>query len=61
MIPGAKGHVLHARMNHMTLGPAKREKVARIGRISNVFRLTRARSAEKAVGIMETGPNIIIS
>gem|GEM_PF-3108256 len=37
----------------MTLGPVKHEKVAWIGRISNVFRLAGARSAEKAVGIME--------
>ena len=29
----------------MTLGPAKHEKVARLGRISNVFRIAGARSA----------------
>ena len=37
----------------MTLGPVKHEKVAWTGRISNVFRLAGARSAKKAVGIME--------
>ena len=36
----------------MTLGPAKHEKVARIGRISNVFRIVGAQSAEQSVGIM---------
>ena len=45
MIPGAKGHTFHARMKRMTLGPAKHEKVARIGRISNVFRIAGAQSA----------------
>ena len=37
----------------MTLGPAKHEKVARIGGISNVFRIAGAQSAEQSVGIME--------
>ena len=36
----------------MTLGPAKHEKVARIGRISNVFRIVGAQSAKQSVGIM---------
>ena len=36
----------------MTLGPAKHEKGARIGRISNVFRIVGAQSAEQSVGIM---------
>ena len=36
----------------MTLGPAKHEKVARKGRISNVFRIAGAQSAEQSVGIM---------
>ena len=35
----------------MTLGPAKHEKVARTGRISNVFRIVGAQSAEQSVGI----------
>ncbi len=30
---------------HMTLGPAKHEEVARIGRILNVFRILSAQSA----------------
>ena len=30
--------------------PAKHEKVARLGRISNVLRIWRARSAEQSVG-----------
>ena len=38
----------------MTLGPAKHEKVARIGRISNVFRIAGAQSAEQSVGIVGT-------
>ena len=42
MIPGSKGHAVHA---SMTLGPVKHEKVARIGRISNVFRIAGAQSA----------------
>ena len=36
----------------MTLKPAKHEKEARIGRISNVFRIAGARSAEQSVGIV---------
>ena len=36
----------------MTLGPAKQTKVARIGRISYVFRIAGAQSAEQSVGIM---------
>ena len=36
----------------MALGPAKHEKVARTGRISNVFRIVEAQSAEQSVGIM---------
>ena len=35
----------------MSMGPAKHEKVARKGRISNVFRIAGARSAEQSVGI----------
>jgi len=35
----------------MMLGPAKHEKVARIGRISNVFRIVGAQSAEQSIGI----------
>ena len=35
----------------MTLGPIKHEKVARIGRISNVFRIAGAQSVEQSVGI----------
>jgi hypothetical protein len=35
----------------MTLEPIKHEKVARIGRISNVFRIAGAQSAEQSVGI----------
>lgn len=38
----------------MTLGPAKHEKVARIGRISNVFRIVGAQRAEQSVGIIGT-------
>lgn len=41
---------------NMTLGPAKHEKVAQLGRISNVFRLLRAQSAEKAVDIIKVVP-----
>jgi hypothetical protein len=37
MIPRSKGHVFHACMKNMTLGPTKHEKVARTGRISNVL------------------------
>ena len=37
--------------NWITLGPVKHEKVARLGRISNVFRILGARSAEKSVDI----------
>ena len=35
------------------MGPAKHEKVARIGRISNVFRIVGARSAEQSVDIIK--------
>ena len=38
----------------MTLGPAKHEKVARKGRISNVFRIAGAQSAKQSVGIRES-------
>ncbi len=41
-IPESKGHMLYACIQHMTLGPAKHEEVARIGRILNVFRILRA-------------------
>jgi len=44
MIPGSKGHAFHACMKKQMLGPAKHEKVARIGRISNVFRVVGAQS-----------------
>ena len=37
----------------MTLGPAKHEKEARTGRISNVLRISGARSAEKSVASLE--------
>ena len=37
----------------MTLGPAKHEKEARTGRISNVLRISGARSAEKSVASRE--------
>ena len=52
MIQGSEGHIFHACMKNMTLGPAKHEKAARKGRISNVFRIAGARSAEQSVGIM---------
>ena len=39
MIPGAKGHIFMLAWKNMTLGPAKHEKVARLGRISNVLGL----------------------
>ena len=52
MIPGSKGHTFHASMKSTTLEPVKHEKVARIGRISNVFRIVGAQSAEQSVGIM---------
>ena len=57
MIPGPKGHVFHACMKSRTLGPAKHEKVDRSGRISNVFRITRARSVEQSVGIWGQKPS----
>lgn len=48
----------------MTLGPIKHEKVARIGRISNVFRSAGAQGAEQFVGIIGVkipfDPNIIL-
>ena len=36
-IPGSKGRAFHVCMKSMTLGPAKHEKVARTGRISECF------------------------
>ena len=48
MIPGSKGYMFYARV----MGPAKHEKVARIGRISHVFRIARVPSVEQSVGIM---------
>ena len=51
MIQGSEGHIFHACMKNMTLGPAKHEKAARKGRISNVFRIAGARSAEQSVCI----------
>ncbi|WP_394283333.1 hypothetical protein, partial [Frisingicoccus sp.] len=54
--PWSQGHVFHARMKNMTLGPIKHEKEAIFSmkneRISNVFRILRASNAEKSVGIM---------
>ena len=50
MIQGSKGYVFHACMKKHDFGTRKKhEKVDRIGRISNVFRISRAQSAEKSV------------
>ena len=51
MIPGSKGHTFYARMKMYDFGTRKQTKVARIGRISNVFRIAGAQSAEQSVGI----------
>ena len=37
MISGSTTHTFHAHMKNMTLGPAKHEKVARIGRKATMF------------------------
>ena len=39
MIPGSKGHAVHACMKSMTLGPAKHEKVAIFRRKMSGFRM----------------------
>ena len=54
MIPGSKGHTFHACMKKYDFGTRKQKKVARIGRISNVFRIAGAQSAEQSVGIVGT-------
>ena len=51
MIPGSKGHTFHACMKKYDFGTRKQTKLARIGRIANVFRIAEAQSAEKSVGI----------
>ena len=51
MIPGSKGHTFHARMKKYDFGTRKQTKVARIGRISNVFSIAGAQSVEQSVGI----------
>ena len=45
MILGSKGHTFHARMKKYDFGTRKQTKVARIGRISFVFRIAGAQSA----------------
>ena len=50
MILGSKGHVFHACMKkHDFVTRKKHEKVARIGHISNVFRIVGAHRAEQSV------------
>ena len=51
MIPESKGHTFHVYMKKMILGPAKYEKAAQIGWISNIFRIVRAQSAQQSAGI----------
>ena len=48
MIPGSKGHAFHACMKKHDFETAKHEKEARVGRISNVFRIAGAQSAEQS-------------
>ena len=52
MITGSKGYTFHACMKKYNFGTHKQTKVARIGRISNVFRIAGAQNTEKSVAII---------
>ena len=64
LIPGVPRSYVYAGIKSMTLEPAKHEKIARLSRISNVFRIAGAQSAEQSVSIKVekylSSPEIIV-